>query len=229
MIKKIIYNIFLNMKVYWFLAVLSNAICTLFVTAIYILSVRMVIYFYHHSNSINEGLINFKLNIFNTLFFFFLVLFFIYVMNLILKFTSNKIVTFLNNFKTEGVSNWQMFQSRLLKIILDLPLVFLLGIILFLVKFQFAILVFILYFILFISIVIKNNKLINSLDTVLIRAFLDISTILIFIILALFFNIFNFEKEILATLVCVFGTRLSNALFVSSTNCFKGLKKQVIK
>lgn len=229
MIKKIIYNIFLNMKAYWFLAVLSNAICTLFVTAIYILSVRMVIYFYHHSNSINEGLINFKLNIFNTLFFFFLVLFFIYVMNLILKFTSNKIVTFLNNFKTKGVSNWQMFQSRLLKIILDLPLVFLLGIILFLVKFQFAILVFILYFILFVSIVIKNNKLINSLDTVLIRAFLDISTILIFIILALFFNIFNFEKEILATLVCVFGTRLSNALFVSSTNCFKGLKKQVIK
>ena len=74
-----------------------------------------------------------------------------------------------------------------------------------------------------------KNKLINNLDFSLIRSFLDISTILLFILMALFFNMFDFKNEILACLICVFGTRLSNALFISSTNCLKKLKKQLPK
>ena len=227
MLKNISYNILLNMKRYWFLGIISNAICTFFVTAIYILSVRLVIYFYYHSNSINNELVNFKLNIFNTLLIFFALLSFIYLMNHTLKFASNKIENFLDGFKSLNVKNWNMFQSRLLKLILDIPLIFILGIILLSVKFQFAISVFCLYCILFITIVFEKNKLVNNLDIILVRSFLDISTILIFIIMALFFDIFDFEKEILDTLICVFGTRLSNAIFVSSTNCFKSLNNQL--
>ena len=229
MIKKIIYNILQNNKGYWLMGVICNTINTFFVTAIYILSVRLVIYFYHNSNTINQGDINFRLNISYVLIVFFALVIFIYLSNFAFKFAFDKINNFLISFKSSNVDNWEMFQSRLLKIIFDIPIIFILGIVLFFMKFQFAILVYCIYLSLFTIILFDKNKLINNLDFSLIRSFLDISSILLFILMALFFNMFDFKNEILACLICVFGTRLSNALFISSTNCLKKLKKQLPK
>ena len=221
LIKKFLYFGMIHIKFYWFIAFLANLFSSFFVTIIYILSIRLAVHFYQNPNITIDEVNYLNLNIFNVSSFFIFLGILSYLSSKILKYNIDKMKFHFISIKDLKVKNWDLTQARIIKIMLDLPVVFILIIILFWAEFKFGLVVICSYF--FITYLLFSNYLEYKIDNITLRSFLDIFTILTFILMVLFFNIFDLMKDILSALICVFGTRLCNALFLSTLRTTKNL------
>lgn len=198
----------------WLAATFANTFCSFFVTAVYICTVRMLFQIHKTSSSMH---LEQYLSVSNALFvgglFAGLGLLF-FIMHRTLHIHKTDLEKFLGVLLKNTGEGWEMNSSRLAKVMLDFPVIsMMLGLMIF-IKPSYGL--FILFFYSIVIYVLWRDLVpsISHLNAQVLRAFLDITTILIFVISVLFIDLFDFQTEVLGMLVCVFGVRLSNALLV---------------